>query len=84
MLLQWRDDGREIYFRGQELDSEDLVMMAAEVDTSPPFKVGAPKVLFRIPGPIKDGLGAVSRDGQRFVLSINVQADKADHASGGQ
>jgi Tol biopolymer transport system component len=84
MLLQWRDDGREIYFRGQELDSEDLVMMAADVDSSPAFKVGAPKVLFRIPGPIKDGLGAVSRDGQRFVLSINVQADKAEHASGGQ
>jgi Tol biopolymer transport system component len=84
MLLQWRDDGKEIYFRGQELDSDDLVMMAAEVETSPTFRVGAPKVLFRLPGPIKDGLGAVSRDGQRFVLAINVPADKTEQPSSGQ
>jgi Tol biopolymer transport system component len=84
MLLHWRDDGKEIFFRGQELDSDDLVMMAAEVETSPAFQVGAPKVLFRVPGPVQDNLGAVSRDGQRFVLAINVPADQTEPPSSGQ
>jgi Tol biopolymer transport system component len=83
-MLYWRDDGMEILFRGQELDSDDVVMMAAEVETSPTFKVGAPKVLFRVPGPVEDNLGAVSRDGRRFVLAVNVPADNAAEASGGQ
>src|SRR5579863_425187 len=84
MMLHWRDDSKEIFFRGRELDSDDLVMMAAEVETTPTFQVGAPKVLFRVPGPVEDGLGAVSRDGQRFVLPINVPADQAERAVSGQ
>ena len=83
-MLHWRGDGKEILFRGQELDSDDLVMMAAEVETTPAFRVGAPKVLFRLPGPVKDSLGAVSHDGQRFVLPINVPADKTAQSSGGE
>jgi Tol biopolymer transport system component len=83
-MLHWRGDGKEILFRGQELDSDDLVMMAAEVETSPTFRVGAPKLLFRLPGPVKDSLGAVSHDGQRFVLPINVPADKTAQSSGGE
>jgi Tol biopolymer transport system component len=83
-MLHWRGDGKEIFFRGQELDSDDLVLMAAEVETTPTFRVGAPKVLFRLPGPVKDSLGAVSRDGQQFVLAINVPADKAEHPASGQ
>jgi Tol biopolymer transport system component len=82
--LYWRDDGMEILFRGQELDSDDVVMMAAAVETASTFRVGTPKVLFRVPGPIEDNLSAVSRDGQRFVLAINVPADQAEHPSGGQ
>ena len=83
-MLHWRADGKEIFFRGLELDSDDLVMMAAAVETTPAFKADAPKVLFRIPGPVKDGPGAVSREGQRFVLAINVPADQTEHPSGGQ
>ena len=83
-LLNWRGDGKEIFFRGQELDSDDLVMMAAGVQTTPAFKVEAPKVLFRVPGPVQDGLGAVSRDGQRFVVAVSVPADKVEQASSGQ
>jgi Tol biopolymer transport system component len=82
--LHWRGDGKEIFFRGQNLDSDDLVMMAAEVDTTSTFKVDAPKVLFTVTGPVQDSLGAVSRDGQRFVLAINVPADQAEHPSSGQ
>jgi Tol biopolymer transport system component len=83
-MLHWRGDGKEIFFRGQELDSNDLVMMAADVETTPTFRVGAPKMLFRLPGPVDGSLGAVSRDGQRFVLPINVPADKVERASSGQ
>ena len=83
-MLHWRGDGKEIFFRGQELDSNDLVMMAAEVETEAAFHVQTPKVLFRIPGPVEGSLGAISRDGQRFVLAINVPADKIEHPSSGQ
>lgn len=83
-MLHWRGDGKQIFFRGQELDSNDLVMMSAEVETAPAFRVGAPKVLFRLPGPVEGSSGAVSRDGERFVLPINVPADKVEQPSSGQ
>jgi len=83
-MLHWRGDGKEILFRAQELDSNDLVMMAADVETAPAFRVGAPRMLFRLPGPVTGSLGAVSRDGQRFVLPVNVPADKAAQSSGAQ
>jgi eukaryotic-like serine/threonine-protein kinase len=51
-MLHWRGDGKEILFRAQELDSNDLVMMAADVETAPAFRVGTPKMLFRLPGPV--------------------------------
>ncbi len=83
-MLHWRGDGKAILFRALELDSNDLVMVAADVETTPAFRVGTPKVLFRLPGPVESGLGAVSRDGQRFVFPINVPApaDKAAQPSG--
>lgn len=77
-MLDWRADGKEIFFRGLELNSNDLVMMTADVETSSELRVGSPKELFRLKGPIKGSLGAVSRDGQQFVLAINVPADKTD------
>ena len=83
-MLHWRGDGKEILFRAQELDSNDLVMMAADVETTPAFRVGPPKVLFRLPGPVNGSLGAVSRDGQRFVLPVNVPADKPAQSSGAE
>jgi Tol biopolymer transport system component len=77
--LHWRDDSKEIFFRGLELDSNDFVMMTADVEASPAFRLGSPKELFRLPGPIKGRVGAVSRDGQQFVLAINVPAESAEH-----
>ena len=81
-MLHWRADGKELFFRAQELDSNDLVMMAADVETTPAFQADTPKMLFRLTGPIDGNLGAVSRDGQRFVLAIKVPADKTTQASG--
>ena len=83
-MLHWRADGKELFFRGQELDSNDLVMMAADVDSAPPFRVSAPKVLFRIPGPVDGNIGAISRDGERFVLPVNVPAEQVAQSSGAQ
>jgi Tol biopolymer transport system component len=81
-MLHWRDDSKEIFFRGMELNSNDLVMMTADVETSPEFRLGSPKELFRLPGPIKGSVGAISRDGRQFVLAINVPADKTEHPAG--
>jgi Tol biopolymer transport system component len=80
-MFHWRGDGKEIFFRGQELDSDDLddlVIMAGEVETTPTFRVGTPKVLFRLHGPREGSLGAVRRDGQQFVFAVNVPADRAE------
>jgi len=73
-MLHWRGDGKEIFFRGQNLDSNDLLVMSVDVNTSPTFTAAVPKVLFKLPGPLGGNLGNVSRDGQRFVFAINVPA----------
>jgi Tol biopolymer transport system component len=73
-MIHWRQDGKEIFFRGQDLDSPDLLVMSADVTTSPTFTTSKPKLLFRIPGPLGGNLGNISRDGQRFVFAVNVPA----------
>ena len=83
-VLHWGADGKEILFRAQELDSNDLVVMTADVETTSAFRVGTPKMLFRLAGPVASSLGGVSRDGQRFVLPVNVPADKTAQSSGAQ
>jgi len=77
-MLHWRNDGREVFFRGLDLDSNDLRVMAAEVGTSPAFHTGAPKMLFKLPGPLAGNLGNVRGDGQQFVFAINVPAAKTE------
>ena len=74
-MLHWRADGKEVFFRGQNLDSNDLRVMSAEITSTPTFRVGAPKLLFQLPGPLGGNLGNISRDGQRFVFAVNVSAD---------
>ena len=73
-MLHWRADGKEIFFRGQNLESNELLVVSVDVETTPTFKPGTPKVLFKLPGPIGGNLGNVSRDGQRFVFAVNVPA----------
>jgi Tol biopolymer transport system component len=69
-LMVWRSDGRELYF----MDTEpDLKVMSVDVATSPGVQVGAPKVLFEVPGDAQGDLGTtryISRDGQRFVFVL--------------
>jgi Tol biopolymer transport system component len=73
-MLHWRADGKEVFFRGQNLESSDLLVVSVDVATAPTFTVGTPKVLFRLPGPLGGNLGNISRDGQRFVFAVNVPA----------
>jgi Tol biopolymer transport system component len=73
-MLHWRADGKEVFFRGQNLESNDLLVMSAEVTTGPTFTASTPKVLFKLPGPLNGNLGNISPDGQRFVFAVNVPA----------
>ena len=80
-MLHWRADGKEIFFRGQNLESNELLVVSVDVETTPTFKPGTPKVLFKLPGPIGGNLGNVSRDGQRFVFAVNVPAASTTDSS---
>ena len=73
-MLHWRADGKEVFFRGQNLESNELLVVSVDVETTPTFKPGTPKVLFKLPGPLGGNLGNISRDGQRFVFAVNVPA----------
>ena len=73
-MPHWRADGKEIFFRGLNLESNDLLLVSVDVETTPTFRPGTPKVLFKLPGPINGNLGNISRDGQRFVFAVNVPA----------
>ena len=73
-MLHWRVDGKEIFFRGLNLDSNDLRVMSADVTTTPTFRASPAKLLFTLPGPLGGNLGNVSRDGQQFVFAVNVSA----------
>lgn len=71
-MIFWRQDGKELYFI-----TPDWEVMAVDVTTTPSFKAGAPKLLFKLPGPLVGDPQTwrnVSRDGQRFVFAIDVPA----------
>ena len=69
-MISWRQDGKEMYYL-----TPDWEVMAVDVTTSPTFQAGTPRLLFKLPGPLvgwPEELRNVSRDGQRFVFTINV------------
>ena len=69
----WRQDGKEFFFRQFiEPGKDDMVVMAAQVSTSPTFEAGVPKVLFKLSGPQGGSLQNISQDGQRFVFARDV------------
>ncbi len=61
----WRRDGKEMYYV-----AADRGVMVVEVSTTPTFKFGKPKLLFRLSEavPVIPSSASVSRDGQRFVI----------------
>jgi len=71
-MIFWRQDGKEMYYL-----TPDWEVMAVDVTTTPTFQAGTPRLLFKLPGPLvgnPDVWKNVSRDGQRFVFTINVPA----------
>ena len=76
-MIHWRTDGKEIFFRGLNIDTNDLVVMSADVSAGAQgFQSSAPKVLFKLPGPLYGNLNNIRRDGQRFVFAVNVPAGR--------
>jgi len=69
--VNWRQDGKEMYYL-----TRDWEVMAMDVSTSPTFRAGTPKLLFKLPGP---ALGNppqwknVSADGQQFVFTMQAR-----------
>jgi Tol biopolymer transport system component len=63
--VTWRQDGKELYFI-----TRDWEVMVVDVSTTPTFKAGTPKLLFKLPGPMPGNPGQkfISPDGQRFVF----------------
>jgi len=74
-MAHWRQDGRELIYLGA-----DGVVRVVDVSTSPVFRAGTPRVLFRAPDTLpalaqcfcvgEKSLGAVSRDGQRVAFVV--------------
>jgi Tol biopolymer transport system component len=69
----WRQDGKEMYYL-----TPDWEVMAVDVTMTPTFQAGTPRFLFKLPGPTARGSllqgRNASRDGQRFVFTLNVPA----------
>lgn len=68
--VRWKSDGKELYY----IDVNGGVT-AVEVTTTPSFKSGTPKVLFRVPDAYRlatttAGFSDVTADGQIFALSV--------------
>jgi Tol biopolymer transport system component len=71
-MIAWRQDGKELYFM-----TRDWEVMAVDVETTPTFKAGAPRMLFSLPGPLPGNAlqwKNVSSDGQRFLFAMPTNA----------
>jgi Tol biopolymer transport system component len=76
-MIGWRNDGREMYFLRPDSKNTDVHVMAVEVTPSPAFKVGTPRQLFTVPGPVPGNSlqwKSASGDGQRFAFVVSVPA----------
>ena len=74
-MIVWRQDGKELYFMTRNWE-----VMAVDVETTPTFKAGAPRLLFSLPGPLPGNpmqWKNVSADGQRFLFAMPVAAQAA-------
>jgi Tol biopolymer transport system component len=66
-MIAWRQDGKELYFM-----TRDFEVMAVDITTTPAFKAGPPRALFKLPVPLPAAgqSKAVSADGQRFIFAL--------------
>jgi Tol biopolymer transport system component len=73
--LKWTRGGREVLY----FAFDGVTVMACDVETSPTFRAGVPRRLFRMP-PTMYGMD-VSGDGERFVLSSTVHESSSRAAT---
>jgi len=69
-MISWRQDGQELYYL-----NPDWEVMVVDVATTPTFQARTPRLLFKLPGPLRGAPARwsnVSPDGQRFVFAIDV------------
>jgi len=74
-MIAWRQDGKELYYM-----TRDWQVMAVEIETTPTFKAGTPKMLFSLPGPLPGNplqWKNVTPDGQRFLFAMPSTASAA-------
>ena len=67
-MVTWRQDGKELYFMTRNWE-----VMAVDVETTPTFKAGTPRMLFSLPGPLPGNpmqWKNVNQDGQRFIFAM--------------
>ncbi len=77
-MIAWRGDGKEMFYLEPDLQTGEALLMAVDVTTTPEFKAGTPKMLFKLKGPLPGNSAqwkSASADGQKFVFSINVAAN---------
>ena len=71
-MIAWRQDGKELYYMTRNWE-----VMAVDVETTPTFKAGTPRMLFSLPGPLPGNplqWKNVSPDGQRFLFAMPTNA----------
>ncbi len=74
-MIFWRQDGKELIYL-----TSDWEVMAVDVTTTPTFQAGTPRILFTLPDRLRgnpEQWKNVSRDGQRFVLAMDVPVSAA-------
>jgi Tol biopolymer transport system component len=70
-MVAWRQDGKALYYM-----TRDWEVMEMDVTTTPAFKAGTPKLLFKLPSQPMGNPSQwdnVTRDGQRFVFTMMVR-----------
>ena len=74
--IDWREDGRELYYVSENLDTDelnDVRVMAVSVTTKPQLRTEPPRVLFGLTLPTAGNPSqwqSVSPDGQRFLFAL--------------
>jgi Tol biopolymer transport system component len=71
-MISWRQDGKELYYMTRNWE-----VMAVDIEMTPTFKAGTPRMLFSLPGPLPGNplqWKNVTPDGQRFLFAMPTTA----------
>jgi Tol biopolymer transport system component len=71
--INWRSDGRELFYHVALNATNEIKVMAVDVTMAPEFKASTPRELFRLKGPLPGNPPQwkhITHDGQRFVFAV--------------